>query len=85
MAKHSIDSKRLKQLIALSKDKGKKFTPKLLQELSVLKAKQDILKLDLSEGALLRIKNHLEGLEELGRLTKADKARLNIVNKILEQ
>lgn len=82
-ARYNIDKERLKKLTKLSKDQTNRMPAKLMQELSILKAQEDMSLAKMSKETMIKIRDYLLELVSYERATKADQARLMIIQERL--
>ncbi len=82
-ARYNIDKERLKKLTKLSKDQTNRMPAKLMQELSILKAQEDMSLATMSKEKMIKIRDYLLELVSFERATKADQARLMIIQERL--
>jgi hypothetical protein len=84
MTKNDSDKRRqgkLTKRFKAAKSGSARMSAKQVQELSIMKAREEASVMEIPQDKLIEIRNYLRGQAELGRATKADLARLMVIEE----
>lgn len=82
--RYNTQKQRLKKLLKMYKDPSVRMNSKQHKEMYILKSAHNMTEQEYSMETMIKIINHIEGLDKLDRATSSDIARLLVLkDKVL--